>query len=180
MNILYIHGYNGNMHGNSYIHLAQHSSWHNLHSIDYDPEQPEQAIQSIKQYVADNQIDLIIGASLGGFLAMHIFGVPRIVVNPCWNPAVELPIVGYTGDTAVYERLLSHLLANINEEESRLCTGCFAASDELLGTRYKSEFEKYFCHTFDISDGHRITDTSAKEIMMYINKMIIDTTTNLF
>lgn len=145
-----------------------HSSCHNLHSIDYNPEQPELAIQSIKQYVADNQIDLIIGASLGGFLAMHIIGITRIVVNPCWNPAVELPIVGYTGDTAVYERLLSHLLENINEEESRLCTGCFAVNDELLGTRYKSEFEKYFQHTFDISDGHKITDPSAQEIMMYI------------
>jgi hypothetical protein len=59
-------------------------------------------------------------------------------------------------------------LENINEKESRLCTGCFAANDELLGTRYKSEFEKYFCHTFDISDGHKITATSAQEIMMYI------------
>lgn len=167
MNILYIHGYNGNMYGNSYHHLQHHAAGHNLYSIDYNPEQPEQAIQSIKQYVADNQIDLIIGASLGGFLAMHIFGVPRIVVNPCWNPAVELPTVGYTGDTAVYERLLNALLANINEEESRLCTGCFAANDELLGTRYKSEFEKYFQHTFDISDGHKITATSAQEILDY-------------
>lgn len=167
MNILYIHGYNGSPFGSSYHHFLHHATGHKLHSIDYNPEQPEQAIQSIKQYVADNHIDLIIGASLGGFLAMHIFGVPRIVVNPCWNPAVELPIVGYTGDTEVYERPLSHLLANINEEESRLCAGCFAANDELLGTRYKSEFEKYFQHTFDISDGHRITDTSAQEILDY-------------
>ena len=112
MNILYIHGYNGSPFGSSYHHLKLYAAGHNLHSIDYNPEQPELAIQSIKQYVADNQIDLIVGASLGGFLAMHIFGIPRIVVNPCWNPAVELPIVGYTGDTAVYERLLSHLLAH--------------------------------------------------------------------
>ena len=170
MNIIYIHGYNGSPFGSSYHHLKLYAVGHNLHSIDYNPEQPELAIQSIKQYVADNQIDLIIGASLGGFLAMHIFGVPRIVVNPCWNPAIELPIVGYTGDTAVYERLLSHLLKNINEEESRLCTGCFAANDELLGTRYKSEFEKYFQHTFDISDGHKITATSAQEILDYVSK----------
>ena len=101
MNILYIHGYNGSPFGSSYHHLKLYAAGHNLHSIDYNPEQPELAIQSIKQYVADNQIDLIIGASLGGFLAMHIFGVPHIVVNPCWNPAIELPIVGYTGDTAV-------------------------------------------------------------------------------
>lgn len=195
MNILYIHGYNGNMYGNSYHHLKRHIELDNqrmynllasrghviladpystkLHSIDYNPEQPEQAIQSIKQYVADNQIDLIIGASLGGFLAMHIFGVLRIVVNPCWNPAVELPIVGYTGDMAVYERLLREILANVNEEESRLCSGCFAANDELLGTRYKSEFEKYFHHTFDISDGHRITDTSAQEIIDYASMRML-------
>ena len=195
MNILYIHGYNGNMYGNSYHHLKRHIELDNqrmydlltsrghviladthstkLHSIDYDPEQPEQAIQSIKQYVADNQIDLIIGASLGGFLAMHIFGIPRIVVNPCWDPAVELPIVGYTGDTTVYQQLLNELLENINEKESRLCAGCFAANDELLGTRYKSEFEKHFQHTFDISDGHKITDTSAKEIIDYASMRML-------
>ena len=69
MNILYIHGYNGSPFGSSYHHLKLYAAGHNLHSIDYNPEQPELAIQSIKQYVADNQINLIIGASLGGFLA---------------------------------------------------------------------------------------------------------------
>lgn len=43
-------------------------------------------------------------------------------------------------------------------------------NDELLGTRYKSEFEKYFQHTFDISDGHKITATSAQEIFDYVSK----------
>ena len=30
--------------------------------------------------------------------------------------------------------------------------------------------EKYFQHTFDISDGHRITGTSAQEILDYVSK----------
>ena len=153
------------MHGNSYIHLAQHSSWHNLHSIDYDPEQPEQAIQSIKQYVADNQIDLIIGASLGGFLAMHIFGVPRIVVNPCWNPAVELPLIGYTGPIEEYEDILAGFPMFHDYEEYHLCSGCFADNDELLGTRYKDIFTRYFANVYSISDGHRISAQSAREII---------------
>ena len=34
----------------------------------------------------------------------------------------------------------------------------------------KSEFEKYFQQTFDISDGHKITAISAQEIFDYVSK----------
>ena len=136
MNILYIHGYNGSPFGSSYHHLKLYAAGHNLHSIDYNPEQPELAIQSIKQYVADNQIDLIIGASLGGFLAMHIIGITRIVVNPCWNPAIELPKIGYTGDTEVYENMFNNMCSSLDFEEKHLCTTVSALDDELLGQKY--------------------------------------------
>jgi hypothetical protein len=32
--------------------------------------------------------------------------------------------------------------------------------------------EKYFQHTFDISDGHKITATSAQEILDYTRRLL--------
>ena len=96
--ILYIHGYNGSPYGSSYQHLkAACGEVYELHSIDYDPTQPRAAIKAIHDYITTHQINIVIGASLGGFLTIYLSGVSRMVVNPCWNPALELPKVGYTG-----------------------------------------------------------------------------------
>ena len=164
--ILYIHGYNGSPCGSSYHHLlAACGEVYELHSIDYDPTQPRAAIESIREYVTANQINIVIGASLGGFFAIYLSGVSRIVVNPCWNPALELPKVGYTGPTEEYEEILSNFPMFHDYEECHLCSGCFADDDELLGIRYKDIFSRYFANVYSISGGHRISAQSAREII---------------
>lgn len=164
MNILYVHGYNGDPYGESYNHLKNAATVHNhiMHTIDYDPAKPVEAITAIRNYIRENKIDVVIGASLGGFLTMNLFGVPRIVVNPCWDPAYELPIVGYTGPTDIYNTLLDRLKENLDFEESQLCFGVFDEEDELLGTKYISEFNKYFqMHYMINAGGHKIYKDTA-------------------
>ena len=173
MNILYIHGYNGSPYGTSYTlfdSLVDKTSA-TLHTIDYDPTQPEEAIKSIKRYVRDNNIDLIIGSSLGGFLTMHLFGYSRIVINPCWDPATELPYLGYTGSIEEYKRLLNTLIENLDSEERHLCSGCFAPDDELLGVKYLETFQQYFHRTYTIPGGHRV---SAEAVTKIIEEVIPD------
>lgn len=41
---------------------------------------------------------------------------------------------------------------------------------EIIRSSCYSEFEKYFQNTFDISDGHKITATSAQEILDCVSK----------
>ena len=102
--ILYVHGYNGKPDGGSFQKLAKYAEVADfggeeveMHSFDYDAEDPYDAIKRLNQYYHDNNIDLIIGSSLGGFLAAGCDYTCRIVVNPCWVPSEELPKVGYTG-----------------------------------------------------------------------------------
>ena len=164
--ILYIHGYNGSPYGSSYQHLkAACGGVYELHSIDYDPTQPRTAIEAIRDYITAHQINIVIGASLGGFLTIYLSGVSRMVVNPCWNPALELPKVGYTGPTEEYEEILANFPMFHDYEECHLCSGCFADDDKLLGTQYKPIFSRYFANVYPISDGHRITAKSADEII---------------
>lgn len=165
MKILYVHGYNGDPYGDSFQYLKSESiiHGHEMYTIDYDPNNPMGAIFDIFNYIKENKIDLVIGASLGGFLTMNLFGIPRIVVNPCWDPAYELPLVGYTGPTNIYTKLLDTLKENLDFEESNLCFGIFDEEDELLGTKYVNEFDKYFqIHYMINAGGHKIYKDTAK------------------
>ena len=171
MRILYVHGYNGEAYGSSYRHLKNAAGdRHEVLSVDYDAENPREAIATIKKAVQELGIDAVIGASLGGFLTMHVFGVSRIIVNPCWDPAKELPLVGYTGGIGVYSELLEEFKQHTDFEEKNLCCVCIAPLDELLGERYRNELAKHFSSVYEISGGHRICKDSAEEI---VNKYLL-------
>lgn len=170
MKLLYVHGYNGNPYGDSYKNLKEAcKEKHELFTIDYNPELPVETIKEIHKFIKDNKIDTVIGASLGGFLTMTLYGVSRIVVNPCWNPAEELPKIGYTGDIEVYMKLLADLTDSLDFEEKNLCSGVFTTEDELLGTKYLNVFKEYFANTSIIKGGHRI----SKEMANYIINTIL-------
>ena len=164
--ILYVHGYNGDPYGSSFQSLKEAiGEEFELFSVDYDANDPVGAVECIKSTIEKYEIDLVIGASLGGFLTMQLAGVSRIVVNPCWNPVVELPKIGYEGPLDGYERLLNELNEHKSAYEKTLCSGCFAAGDELLGTRYMAEFGEHFDGVYSISGGHKIVAESAREII---------------
>ena len=164
--VLYVHGYNGDPYGSSYQFIKDAcGDNYDLFTIDYDPTKPLEAINTIKKYVYENQINYIIGASLGGFLTLQIPFIPRIVVNPCWDPAVELPLVGYTGPTEEYKQILRDFEVNFDERDKDWCAGCFAEADELLSTCYKEVFLKSYVHAYSISGGHKINAQSAVEVL---------------
>ena len=166
MKILYVHGYNGNPYGESYQNLKNAcGDNHELHTIDYDASKPTEALEHIFNYIYNHKIDLVIGASLGGFLTMNLYGVSRIVVNPCWNPAIELPKIGYTGDTEVYENMFNDMCSSLDFEEKHLCTAVSALDDELLGQKYTPILRKYFHRHYLINGVHRISPEMAKVII---------------
>lgn len=171
MKILYVHGYNGNPYGDSYTNLKTAcANNHELFTIDYDVTKPIDAIDSIHKFVRENDIELIIGTSLGGFLTMNVSGVSRIVVNPCWDPFVELPKIGYNGPIDDYIFLFNRFINSADFEEYHLCSGVFSYDDELLGLKYVDEFKKYFKQQFFIDGSHRINQQMAHKI---INDILI-------
>lgn len=172
MKLLYVHGYNGDPYGLSYQNLKNAcKDNHELFTIDYNPEFPKDAIKHIYQFVRDNKIDVVIGSSLGGFLTMNLYGVSRIVVNPCWDPANELYKLGYKGDNIVYEELLDGVTETLDFEEKILCSGVFSKQDELFGLKYLNIFKKYFNDPWLISGGHKIDEDMANYI---VNTILIE------
>ena len=163
---MYVHGYNGDPYGSSFQSLKNAiGEKYDLFSVDYDANDTVGAVECIESAIKRYDIDLVIGASLGGFLTMQLIGVSRIVVNPCWNLVVELPKIGYEGPLDGYEKLLNELCTDKSKYEKTLCSGCFVIEDELLGTRYMAEFGEHFDSVYTISGGHKIEAESALEII---------------
>jgi predicted esterase YcpF (UPF0227 family) len=66
MKVLYIHGYGSNANSTTGKTIKDLSTFE-VHTITYNPEEPKKAIQSIKDYVQKNKIDVIIGSSNNDF-----------------------------------------------------------------------------------------------------------------
>lgn len=58
---------------------------------DFDMHDPEEALMEAKKAIAaDPSISLAVGTSMGGFVALCLQQIPRIVVNPCTRPTAFL------------------------------------------------------------------------------------------
>lgn len=179
--ILYVHGYNGKPEGESFQRLAKYANAANfggeqveMHTFDYDATKPFKALRELKHYYYKNDIDLIIGSSLGGFLAASLDFARRIVVNPCLSPSVELPKIGFTGDVRGYEILEENMGYYSKRGDDDLCIGCFAPEDEVFGLKYKNTFGCWFKETYEIPGGHHLSEEAAEMIMTKIAPMLIE------
>ena len=178
--ILYIHGYNGNKHGVSYQRIKKYAKGFDVVAIDYDQEKPNEAIRTILDYVYDNNIDLVIGSSLGGFLTMNCFDIPRVVINPCIMPVMELPKLGYKGPTSDYKILQKSLLNYKPDSLEKLtCIGCFGDNDELFGTKFLETFKSKGYKAYNIQSTHQISEKGAKQLMEVIVPEFLDNLSNI-
>lgn len=102
MKILNIHGYVGNPHNAAYAALNGNGCCDiTAPPIDYDAESPENIRGKLRYIIAEKQIELIVGTSLGGFFASVLSAqcnLPVILVNPCLLPFLHLPRLGFCGD----------------------------------------------------------------------------------
>lgn len=177
--ILYVHGYNGSPIGESFQKLAKYATKEyfgekvEMHTFTYDPDKPFKVARELKHYYYSNDIDLMIGCSLGGFLVANCDWARRIAVNPCLKPSVELPKLGFTCDVSDYTFMEQNLGRYAENGDKDLCIGCFAPADELLGSRYVFEFREHFKETYEIDGGHHLSDEAAIKIMTQIAPRLI-------
>lgn len=171
MKVLYIHGAGGSSNGPTVKLLQEIFTNCEVFAIDYDECDPENALLAIKSYVKEHSIDLIIGSSLGGFLALNLIGYYRFVINPCLHPHYELKRLGHTGYEA-YKELDETLKFKIDLEESELVTGFFGDKDELFS--YKTEFDLLFQRSFTVSSSHRASKEALEFIYGYLNNGFLE------
>ena len=93
--ILYIHGFASCGNSNKTKLLKEH--FNDVLTPDL-PIDPDEAISFLQKLIIDNEVELIIGSSLGGFYAAYLaekFQIKTVLLNPSTQPFITLaPYVG--------------------------------------------------------------------------------------
>ncbi len=134
MIILNIHGYGGNPHNAAYTALQENGCCDiTAPAIDYAMQSPENILGKLRYIIADKQIELIVGTSLGGFFAAVLsaeLNLPVIFVNPCLMPFHHLPRLGFQGNIKPFIPLFG-MLDKLESDNVNCIVG---ADDEIIDT----------------------------------------------
>lgn len=166
--ILYIHGYGSSgSTGRTLEKLL--NGYCKVHHFSI-PVNPDDAFIKINKYLGNHpEISLIVGSSLGGFIASRFNGYLKLLINPCMHPSIELPKLGC--DTEISDIYYKYEDYDFLDLEEKLSTYLmFGTKDELFS--YKSECEKYYIKK-NISSMEDITHhLNEKELNEFVVPMI--------
>lgn len=169
--ILFIHGFNGSPEGRSFHALKEAlPSGYYIETIDYDQNDCRKALEQIRERISSHRIDLVIGCSLGGFLALLSGSGCRFAVNPCYHPSEELPKLGASSTMVDSYRTYENRLGLTEIEDRELVQGFFGDNDELLGTKYLDLFQNQYRYATVIPSSHHLTKEGAEAIFKDIDK----------
>ena len=180
-NVLFIYGYGGSPQSRfcTLIREALPKGEYNVLCPQYPQEDCNRANDFLLKYIDENNIDLVIGTSLGGFIALILdTRVPTIVLNPCMVPSVELPKLEPRPDHPDDVRPSAEMIATykpfepsaFNKEaiKRRLIVGMFAENDELLGMKYKDAFIDCYDRVRYMPGGHHGNKEAIPSIVSVI------------
>lgn len=124
------------------------------------PIDPAKAIELLERVCLDENPDIIVGLSLGGFFAQKLRGRRKVLINPDFHPSVLLSTMKgenrylsprkdgaltFTIDETIiegYKKLEINQFVDIDKNEVGLTAGLFAKDDELV--RCGDEFETFY------------------------------------
>lgn len=190
MKILYLHGLGSSGNSNTYKVLRDLMPQHEVYSIDI-PDDPEQALRYINDVCYDGEFNMVVGTSLGGFYAMNIPGLLKVVVNPCMHPSTELHNITEIGVThkrfspqrnsdmyivteeylESFNRIEYSLYNSLDEEMTYETYALFGTKDDVVSDydEFCSKYRKNRIYKADF--GHRLTeDIIVSNLIEIINK----------
>lgn len=165
--ILFIYGYGGSPASNTCAMLREYlpKEDYKVLCFSYPQEDCAASVEFLNGKIVSEGVDLVIGSSLGGFIALCLdTDIPRIVLNPCMVPTVELPkLKPYPGHIGfgppsedvleTYRGFETGVNSGAFTSNSRVL-GMFAENDELLGTQYYESFGKFCGEARLMPGGH--------------------------
>ena len=113
--ILYLHGIGSTGGGNTVNSIKEAFPDIIVDSPEL-PTMPKDAFEYISNIVNKNRYDIVIGTSLGGFYAMMISGVKKILVNPAMFASEDIPkAVGFGTHPYLRERISGEKTYTVDE-----------------------------------------------------------------
>lgn len=150
--ILYLHGFASCGNSTKTQLLKKYFGEENVLAPDLPPS-PHEAVSLARRVIIENDIDLIIGSSLGGFYATYLCettGIKAVLINPSTQPYITL--ASYVGENHYWcsgeafefsredlNALFEYAVGTLNDASKYLLL--LQAGDELLD--YTKAQEKY-------------------------------------
>lgn len=168
--ILYVYGLGSSPQSTTASTLDEllRSSDMEIVTTEYSQAEPELGLAQLERFIEAKKPDGIVASSLGAFFALALdTTIPRILINTCFRPSVELPKLGY--DSSKYKPVEEHLQREYHNQppaylfEDVVCL--FGTNDELFS--YKEKLSMLF-PTYTFNCGHRPDKQALTEMLPHI------------
>ena len=177
MKILYIHGLSSSGASSTADRLRNLLPKDEIFSPDL-PIEPQEALQMLKELVAKEKIDLVIGTSMGGMFAQKLRGFNKILVNPAFHVSEFMrenlgvqKFLNTRADGAThyeitedlcnrYEALERNQFYDLTINESNNTLALFGTNDDLVDC--SSEYKIYYKRYSYFIGGHRLSEDNVK------------------
>lgn len=176
--ILYVHGFRSSGKSGTAERLREFLPHCKVISPDL-PVDAKEAVALLKRIVSEEQIDVVIGTSMGGMLAQKLRGVPKILVNPSFfvsetfrsnigkvtyfsereDGASEFEITPEIVDS--YVAVERGQFRSISQREKNITVGAFGNEDDVVNC--KDEYREHYDNIVYFAGGHRLDASSIKE-----------------
>ncbi len=192
--ILYVHGFSSSGASGTVMMLRQQLYAHGVRVIAPDlPVLPNDAIALLREVVATEKPDLIIGTSMGGFYTELLSGTPRILVNPSFQMARLLTFKGMgrypflnkredgVKDFKVDRTMIDQFNAlekesfkHISADDKKMVWGLFGDEDKVTKGFQPTFCKHYGKQNFVVFEGeHRMNDKILNaHVMPIIHKVL--------
>lgn len=102
--ILYVYGLGGSSHSSKAKYLRQQLPEYQIDCIEYPQYDANKAYRTLENYILKNNIDIVVGTSLGGFLTKFLYAshLYRIIVNPAMRGGYDIETLKLTDEQKKY------------------------------------------------------------------------------
>ena len=171
--ILYVHGLASSGQSSSAKEIQRCLPKSRVLSPDL-PINPQDAYYMLCRLIDEQDVDVVVGTSMGGMFANALNGVPKILVNPAFHVSEfmrqqlgTMPFLNARADGATHFEITEQLCdayAKLEEKQfdrfSERNTGdtfaLFGTEDDVVNC--KAEYEQYFGDAYAVfNGGHRLT-----------------------
>lgn len=179
--ILYVHGFRSSGSSGTPNTIRRLMSDCRVISPDL-PVNGEEAVTLLRKIVEEENIDVVVGTSMGGMLAQKLRGVYKILVNPSFHVSntfrKNMGVVSYfkprmDGATEFeitpeivesYERLETSQFDGITEDEQRITIGMFGRNDDTVNCL--DEFSRHYRKVRFFNGGHRLDEDAIRRVIV--------------
>lgn len=172
MTIVYIHGFGSTAATSSTCQSLQ--DWFpgdEVVCLDYDYMNPHQSAEDLLEEIEDighENIDLVVGSSLGGFWARYVaneYNIPLMMINPSLDPARNLRKRGLYTEAAL-QNFEDYYIEN--DAYGLPITIVLGMSDTVCNPNITFDKYKDRAKIFTlVNEGHQIRSNTLKDFVSY-------------